>query len=282
MTIFDGYAFAAKREPKLKSQVEQLRQKGKELKIAAILFIEDQGSVLYTRLKKEAAQRVGIVYEVFEFSLKDSTHTVLAKLAELNQDETVTGIIIQKPYRSLFNEVLEIQGSEKFNAWWHKLTSLIKPEKDIDGLHPDKRPVLPATARGILAILESELSTVFASQETRYLILNRSDILGKPLFTELQKQGKQVEIWGSKEFKESQERLGDFDVIITATGRKHLITGKNLKDGVVLIDAAEPEPDVDRNSVKGVASFLTPVPGGVGPVTVVSLLQNAVFLAFES
>jgi methylenetetrahydrofolate dehydrogenase (NADP+) / methenyltetrahydrofolate cyclohydrolase len=293
MIIFDGYAFAQRKEQSLLYQVQLLAEQGVELKLAAILFTEDAGSQLYTRLKKDAAQRVGIGYEIFSFSMTDPVEEILSTLSKLNADTSITGIIIQKPSKKRWMEVLDA-GTEEFVQWWHQLVEEIEPTKDVDGLHPSTllavehgtwkqdRKVLPATAKAVLSILE-QAKKIAEEPWTlkKYIVIGKSDILGKPLFYELKNQGFDVEMIGSKELqlrRETGQKLLDADVIISATGVSKMVTGEMVKQGVVLIDVGEPQPDADFESVSGKSAFITPVPGGVGPVTVVSLLENAVEL----
>lgn len=301
MILFDGYSFALAKEAELTTRVTNLHQQGLRPHIAAILFVEDMGSQLYTRLKREAASRVGIEYSVTTFSMRDPVEQVIAHIQQLNAQPEVTGIIVQKPWRASWVEIVG-QGNEAFAAWWSSLVAALNLAKDVDGLHPQTlaaikqgtwQPqglVLPATAKAVLDILgeaESELTAIgeqLSSPENgpiSYTILGKSDILGQPLYYELLNQGKDVEMIGSKDLSDRIEQgigLTNKEVVISATGRTKLITDDLLAPGTVVIDVGEPKPDVDRSSVEKVASFLTPVPGGVGPVTVVSLLANAVAL----
>lgn len=303
MIIFDGDRTAAEQEQLLKQQVAQQSQTQQSLplKIAAILFVEDQGSQLYTQLKRAAAERVGIAYEVFSFEMAPGVAEVEAKIAELNQDETVTGIIIQKPWRKTWVEVRGIAQDkgdkairQAFNSWWRYLASLIALEKDVDGLHPatlaaiqagtwrQEGRVMPATAAAVLEILQmamEELKRDLATQQV--LILGRSDIMGLPLFYELENQQVNVKLLTQDDLQQRQingRQLLDGDVVISATGHHHLITGEMIKEGAIVIDVGEPRPDVDQSSVATKAAFLTPVPGGVGPMTVMKLLQNCLRL----
>jgi methylenetetrahydrofolate dehydrogenase (NADP+)/methenyltetrahydrofolate cyclohydrolase len=286
-TIFDGYAVAKVKEKELTDRVAKLPPQARP-KVAALLFTEDQGSVLYTRLKREAAERVGIGYQVFTFSMRDAVEEILAKIAELNADSQTTGIIIQKPWRVTWMNVVggEVTADD-FQTWWHTLTKTIELHKDVDGLHPQtlaaikdgswktKHLVLPATAKAVLSILAESPDVTPTS---RIVILGKSDILGRPLFYELTNQGYAVEMIGSQELADKIAggvALTDQDVVISSTGRHHLITGELVKDGVIVIDVGEPKPDVEFSSVSPKAAFITPVPGGVGPMTVVSLLENA-------
>jgi methylenetetrahydrofolate dehydrogenase (NADP+)/methenyltetrahydrofolate cyclohydrolase len=297
MDIFDGILFAQARELALKPRVAELTASGKQPVIAAILFKEDAGSQLYTRLKREAAERVGIEYQIYTFSLLDPRAQIVSQIQALNADSRITGIIIQKPAKKRVLEVLAGQVLAEdlaayFQSWWQELVSQLDSAKDVDGLHPDtlaaieagnwrtRHKVLPATASAVLTIL-AEIFSAPELQEQKIVILGKSDIFGKPLFYELRNQGCDVEMMGSKELAArvaAGQALKDKTVVISATGQKHLITGELLGEGVALIDVGEPKPDIDLASVQEKAWFVTPVPGGVGPVTVVSLLENSLVL----
>ncbi len=321
MHIFNGITFASGREEALKQRVADLRGEGVELKIAAVLFYEDEGSVLYSSKKKEAAARVGIEYELHQFSMLDPVEGVVSLIEELNSDESVTGIIVQKPTRSSFraqtnkdlneqtskqkDKPINIQNAQRathnesritnydFDQWWSALTSAIVPGKDVDGLSPvtmaaiadntweEKGMVLPATCGAVLEILElvgsREQAVGMTTHSPKVIILGKSDLLGRPLYYVLKNQGVDVELIGRKELESrimNHEFLLDADIIVSSTGRPGLITGEMVSQGVVIIDAGEPQGDVDFASVKDKASIITPVPGGVGPVTVVELLGN--------
>lgn len=288
MNIFNGYHFAEKRELQLKQEIEQL-ESAVVPKVAAILFQEDQGSQLYTRLKKETAERVGIEYEVHTFSMRDPVSQVQTLLADLNHDPHITGIIIQKPWRKSWL-IITGQDVDSFNTWWRSMTQAIEVSKDVDGLHPqtlqlikenawkEAGRVLPATCKAVLEILETEKLLVPGKKA---VILGKSDILGLPLHYQMTNLGLQTDMIGSRELEqrlESDVRLTDADIVVSATGRYNLITGDLLKQGVAVVDVGEPKPDVEFNTVSDMADFITPVPGGVGPVTVVCLLENTLEL----
>lgn len=289
MIIFDGISLAQERERLLSQQVAAAVDAGQPAPhIAAVVFTEDIGSQLYTTLKAEAAWRVGIGYDRADFSMTDSIDHILTVIRQFNQDPTSTGIIIQKPWRQTWVDVTGRSKTE-FESWWQALVSELEPKKDVDGLHPstlaairdniwrEQGRVMPATAKAVLTIL-SEAGVDLSSTDLKVALLGKSDLLGQPLNYFLSHQGCQVEMMGSKELRARQADgigLQDFQVVISATGRPGLITGELLSEGVVLIDVGEPRADVDRASVREKPSFITPVPGGVGPLTVVSLLENA-------
>lgn len=304
MISFDGISFAAERELVLAQNVRQLNDQGVSLTIAAVLFREDAGSRLYTRLKSEAAARVGIQYRTHEFSLLDPVAHIQETIAELNADPAVTGIIIQKPWRKTWITAAG-EGSQKtaYATWWEGLTSSIDPAKDVDGLHPstlqaieagtwkEQGRVLPATAQAVLLIVRHRFKEQSGAANpygippsTRISILGQSDIVGKPLYFELKNQDLAVEMLGTAGLQAKVAAgvgLTDADLVISATGSRNLITGDLLKPGVTLIDVGEPQPDVDQQSVGNIPSFITPVPGGVGPMTVVCLLENCVALSLQ-
>jgi len=184
------------------------------------------------------------------------------------------------------------------------LTSLLDVDKDVDGLHPETQAaiedgtwmkqglVLPATAKAVLAILDVAENQINFGEQTKgesnfhlahkkIVIIGRSNLLGIPVFNVLKNWNYDVEIIGKQGFDQRIEQriyLQDADVVITATGRTKLITGEMVKQDSVLIDVGEPQPDFEFDSVKEKALFITPVPGGVGPLTVISLMENCVKL----
>lgn len=289
MIVFDGYQLASELESQLKIKVSDLKNKGKHIKIAALLFVEDRGSQLYTQLKKEAASRVGIDYQVDSFSMRDDLEILKKHLEQLNNDQNITGIIIQKPWTNTWAEVTSNQKSE-FRPWWKFLTDQIEQKKDVDGLtsvtlesiknnsFAEKGNVLPATAKAVLTILDQSPANYF---DHKFVILGKSDLLGQPLYYWLSNKGSTVEMLGTKELTDrlaSGQALKDADVLISSTGQHNLVTAQMVKDGVIVVDVGEPKGDIDFTSVISKASFITPVPGGVGPMTVISLLENAVDL----
>jgi methylenetetrahydrofolate dehydrogenase (NADP+) / methenyltetrahydrofolate cyclohydrolase len=316
MKIFDGKTLAKKREQGLKKQVSKLAAAGHQLKIAAVLFAEDKGSVLYSDLKKQAAQRMGIEYQLHTFSLTKPSDLVANQLEKLSKDPSVTGIIIQKPSRKVWQQVTLVDGDPKdvrkvFADWWRYLTYQIEITKDVDGLHPktlaaieagdwqQKGRVMPATAKAVLEILRQAAKTTESAvsdksgraaagadkqlwkflKNKKIIILGKSDILGQPLYYDFKNHDLDVEMMGSAGLNRRMEQgkaLTDAQVVISATGHKHLVTGEMVAEGVVIVDVGEPKPDVEAETVTPKASFITPVPGGVGPMTVISLMENAV------
>ncbi|MBD3279597.1 MAG: hypothetical protein GF390_02700, partial [Candidatus Pacebacteria bacterium] len=187
--VFNGYQFVKDFQPQLKKRVEALQAQGCQPHIAAFYFQEDAGSVLYTKKKAQAAQQLGIKYQTLSFAINTPVQQVLAQLRELNQQDQVTGIIIQKPTKTTYKS---IKTSKSFTNWWQQLVKQIKLSKDVDGLHPktlqsikqgqwqSQGHVLPATTRAVLKILALAKQQLKLRSLAKVLILGRSDLLGKP------------------------------------------------------------------------------------------------------
>lgn len=305
MQIFDGVAAAAQQEPLLANQVAKLTT---PVVVHAVLFEEDAGSRLYTRLKSEAAARVGIEYRVHACSLHDDLDQLRRNVRVISESASTTGCIIQKPTRDTWSRVTG-QDRSSFSGWWRELTTAIALPKDVDGLHPETMQsiaagtwreqgrVLPATCRAVLSILTEAVVSVPVSQQSertmvsvysqlsmngqKVLIIGKSDLLGNPLYYELKNNGVAVELLTRRQFRvrlAEGRALKDGQIIVSATGVAGLITDDLLAAQSILIDVGEPQGDIDAASVSESAAFLTPVPGGVGPMTIVSLLQNAIDL----
>ena len=278
--IFDGRSAAAGKELDLGFTVTELEDQHITVTIAAILFTEDLGSQIYSEHKKQTAERVGISYQLHPFSIMTNVTEVSETIEQLNQDSSVTGIIIQKPTRKTWmahQTAVPADPKTAYDTWWQSLYKQVDPAKDVDGLHPstlaaiesdtwqEQGRVLPATVEGVLMALN-----------------HPANLVGQPLAQLLKNQGRVVELLGKAALQERQEsgkKLLDADVIVTATGKRDLVTGDMVKEGAVVIDVGEPRADVEWESVLQKAAFLTPVPGGIGPLTIVCLLENALKLA---
>lgn len=295
MNIFDGNKLAAEKKQLLINRARLLLEKGVKPKIVALVYEGDKGSELYTDIKQKVASEIGIEYEKHSFSLAGGIEPVISLIEELNKDNSITGIIIQKPTRKSWATLNNIDGKQKdikkaYDLWWRLQTSKIKEAKDVDGLNPSiievieqgsleqQKRVLPATARAVLEILKSANIDL---NNKRVAILGKSYLLGIPLYKHLLSKKIDVINLGRRSLEERVEKrlsLLDCDVVVSATGVKNLVNGEMIKDSVALIDVGEPRGDIDVQSVKDKASFLTPVPGGVGPMTVVCLMENCLDL----
>lgn len=267
MIVFDGRTYARQKEEELKLQVEELKKKGITPKLASILVGNNPASILYTSLKKKAAERIGVEMEVLEFDEGIKIEALTFRIDKLNTDPTIHGIMVQLP----LPEGIKDHESGIRNA--------IFPTKDVDGLRDDSKFV-PATVKGILSILDYALKHVrlFLGSTLKVAVFGAEGMVGKPLVRELRNRGYEVsEIDIST--KKDEPIIMNSDILISATGVPNLIKGNMVKEGGVVIDVGSPQADIEFDSVSKKASFITPVPGGVGPVTIVSLLENLVSAA---
>lgn len=286
--IFDGTAKANAREQSLVKIVDQLHLHGQTVKIASLFFNEDPGSVLYTRLKSAAAHRVGMQFDGYPLPLYSTpVAAIVSRIRALADDERVTGIIVQKPTKLVWRR----RHAAAFNEWWKEITSAVPPDKDIDAISPKRLShiragawtLLPATVNAALIALESALGLPL----TRYrpaapmlgglsvAVIGCSDIIGQPLAEVLTHLGAHV-IHCRQKIVVAHVRAAR--VIVSAIGQPNTITGDMIQDGAIIIDVGSPRGDVEFSSAVRQASFITPVPGGIGPLTVISLLENAVQL----
>lgn len=275
--IFDGRAEARTRKEELKKRVTSLRERGIIPKLVSFYLAKDEGSALYTRIKRNAAIEVGIEFDDIELGDSTDIERTVAQIKELNEDTMVHGILIQKP-----------SGVNNFSEEdWEEMVSAIDPLKDVDGLTPENLGLvttgnprfLPATVKAVLSVLDhAHIQLPVLDTVLDIVIIGDTDILGKPLAEHLKNQGVRV-IVANKFTEDLGAVTKNADVLVSATGVPDLISKDMVKEGAVVIDVGEPKGDVQED-VREVASFLSPVPGGVGPLTVVSLLENTVEAAF--
>lgn len=248
--IFDGKAFAQVITSELSDEVIKLTRKlGRSLCLVTIFDPENEAARKYTEIKEKKAKELGILFEKFEIiNLKFEINDQILKL---NNDPNIDGIMIQLPLTGDREEDL-------------RLCRMIDPKKDVDGLNPESKTV-PATVRAVLEIL-------FTSPRGEVLVIGNKGTVGSRLMKELGCQGM------DKEDFPSSQMLRRADVVISATGVPGLIKPEMVKPGVICIDVGYPKGDFDPSTALR-ASFFTPVPGGVGPVTVAMLFRNLVELA---
>lgn len=285
--IFDGVSFSRMRERFLRERVKRVDHTPR---IASLYFVEDPGSVLYTRLKKQAAVRVGIEFSEHPASMSESAEVLRHKIRIMSEDDDVCGVLVQKPTKHGFATVIGRDCDVKYENWWKRLTAEISPEKDVDCLtrhnldliYVGKWRVVPATVKAIITVLNKATIDlgILPGQVAGFdlygycaVIVGRSELVGKPLASLLRQYGANVKLFGSDL---DLDEIQDADIVVSATGRHKLIKADMIKEGAVVVDVGAPKADVDTNEVVKKAGFLSPVPGGVGPVTVVSLLENLV------
>jgi len=280
--IVDGKKIAQEIEGKLKREVSLLGKRGLAPKLVSIIIGEDPISHLYVRLKQKAAERVGIEFEKKVFPVAVGDETLKMYFGLKNKDKRVHGIMVQLPIPG--------SGRQKSKDRSLKILSLIDPKKDVDCLTPEnfgllamgRQRFLPATVEAVLTILKHEKVKLLGKN---IVVVGASNIVGKPLALILKNLNEMgtVTICRSKT-KDLPSFTKKADILISATGVCGLIGAEMVKSGAVVVDVGESRikgkvvGDVDFEQVKNVASLITPVPGGVGPLTVMSLLKNT-FLA---
>lgn len=273
-TILNGKALSLKIEEELKEKVEKLKQiSGKTPVLATILVGDNPASVTYVRMKCKACERVGIESRQIHLQESTTTEELLAIIQELNDDENVFGILLQHPVPKGIDEQL------CFDA--------ISTKKDVDGVSSisfgkmcnGEEAFVSATPLGIMRILEEYNIEL---EGKRAVVVGRSAILGKPVAMLLLNKNATVTICHSRT-KNLEEILKQADIVVGAVGKPNFIKKEWLKEGVVLVDAGYNPGnigDIDLENAKEIASAYTPVPGGVGPMTIASLMSQTV-LSFE-
>ena len=240
--------------------------------LTVIQIGNDEASNIYIKAKQKACEEVGIYFKHLKFSEFDPELEITNKIIELNNDPYVNGILIQLPLPKRFDE--------------NKLLNLISKDKDVDGLteinsgklFKDKNNLVPCTPLGVIKILEKYNIDI---EGKHAVVVGKSSLVGKPLAMLLLQKGATVTICHSK-----TNDLANFtkqaDILISAVGKKDLITKEMVKENAVLVDVGinrvdgKIYGDIDFENVKDIASYITPVPGGVGPMTVAMLLNNVI------
>ena len=269
-TIIDGKKIASNFYNKLKEKISKLECE--EIPVLAVISVgDDPASKVYVKTKQKRAQEIGIGCEIIELADTIGENALLEIIDELNDNHHINGIIVQLPLPKHIDQL--------------KILSRINPSKDVDGFTPyntgllsynDKKGFISATPKGILHLLQStgiELSGKHA------VVIGRSNIVGKPMAMLLLNQDCSVTITHSKS-QNIEDIVKTADIIVVACGQAKMIKSSWVKDGATIIDVGINRTedglcgDVDFDDVKEKASFITPVPGGVGPMTVAMLLDN--------
>lgn len=272
-TIINGKELAAKVRANLKLEVEELKKQGIQPKLAVIMVGNDSASAVYVRNKSKACNEIGIAFE--EFLLKEETtrEELLGLIEKLNQRKDVNGILLQSP----IPKHLDIR--EAFNT--------IDYRKDVDGFHPTnvgklaigEESFVSCTPLGVMKMLEEYNIEI---QGKNAVIIGRSNIVGKPLAQLLLNANATVTICHSKT-QNISEIAKRADILVAALGKPKFVTANMVKEGAVVIDVGinrneegKLVGDVDFAEVEPKASYITPVPGGVGPMTIAMLMSNVV------
>lgn len=277
--ILDGKETARKTREKLKAKVEKLKEKGVFPKLAVIMVGDDGASKIYVRNKSKACEELGIEYEEFLLGDETSQEELLELIQSLNARQDVHGILLQSP----IPKHLDI--NEAFRT--------IKPEKDVDGFNPvnvgklvlGQETFISCTPFGIIKMLEEYNIPI---EGKNAVVIGRSNIVGKPMLQCLLNKHATVTICHSRT-KNLEEITKNADILVAAIGKAKFVKEKMVKPGAVVIDVGINRNeegkvcgDVDFERVKNIASYITPVPGGVGPMTIAMLMTNIVKAASKN
>lgn len=269
--IIDGKEIAKKKKLEIADQVQELKKQGMTPGLAVILVGDNQASRTYVNSKQKTARDLGMHNVLIEYPVSITEQELLAKIDELNRDEDIHGILVQLPLPDHINE--------------KNLIEAISPEKDVDGFHPinigrmmtGQDAFLPCTPYGVMVMMK-EIEMDLAGKHV--VVVGRSNIVGKPAGQLFLNENATVTYCHSRT-KDLKEHTKQADVVIAAVGKAGLITADHIKPGAVVIDVGMNRDDqgklcgdVAYDEVKEKAGYITPVPGGVGPMTIAMLMYN--------
>lgn len=273
MEIIDGKKLAKQIRENLKIECEELKEKGINPKLAVIMVGDDKASKIYVKNKSKACNEIGIQYEEYLLDKNINQNELIELIEKLNNDKTVHGILLQSP----------VPDGLDINEAFRK----ISPEKDVDGFNPtnvgklalNQDTFVSCTPYGIMRMFEAYNIDL---EGKKVVIIGRSNIVGKPLMQCCLNKNATVTICHSRT-KNVKEHVKDADVVISAIGKPEYVTADMVKDGAIVIDVGINRTedgkivgDVDFENVSKKASYITPVPGGVGPMTIAMLMNNVI------
>ena len=272
-TLMDGVAVSKAIRAQWQQRVEALKARGVTPGLAVILVGENPASQVYVRHKVKACGEVGLYSEVHQFPADVPQETVLAKIEELNRDPKIHGILVQLPLPPHFDNgrVLEVISAEKDADGFHLY--------NLGGLVSGGAVFPPCTPYGVMALLDYYKIPIEGSNA---VVIGRSNIVGKPMALMLLARSATVSICTSKT-RDLKQFTSLADILVVATGKPKMITGDMIKPGSTVIDVGTSRlpdgklvGDVDFEGARQRAAFITPVPGGVGPMTITMLIANTV------
>lgn len=278
MELLKGKEVAQKTREKLKEEVAELKKKGIHPKLAVIMVGDDSASQIYVRNKSKVCNEIGIEFDEYLLPEKTKQQELLELIEKLNNDKTINGILLQSP----IPQHLDI--NEAFRT--------ISPEKDVDGFHPTnvgklvlgQDTFISCTPFGIMKIFEDYNINL---EGKNAVVIGRSNIVGKPMSQCLLNKNATVTICHSRT-KNLPEITKQADIVVAAIGKPCFVTADMVKEDAIVIDVGinrgedgKIKGDVDFENVKEKASYITPVPGGVGPMTIAMLMTNVVKAAKE-
>ena len=286
MILLDGKATALQVKTEIKAKVQQLKAEGRRApNLIAVLVGENSASLSYVKSKVKACNMVGFDSSLLHLTADTTEVALLDLIKQLNTDSTVDGYIVQLPLPKHIDA--------------NKILLAVAPEKDIDGFHPvnmgkltlNLETIIPATPYGIITLIEAY---GIETKGKRVVVLGRSNIVGRPtsiLLSQNRPYGNATVTIAHSKTKNLDKLLLEADIIIAAIGKPHFVTANMVKEGAVIIDVGINRiedtsrkrgyrlvGDVDFETVAPKASYITPVPGGVGPMTIAMLLKNTLLV----
>ncbi|GMB07687.1 bifunctional methylenetetrahydrofolate dehydrogenase/methenyltetrahydrofolate cyclohydrolase FolD [Thermolongibacillus altinsuensis] len=276
--IINGLELAKEKRAQLAKEVEQLKSEGIQPTLAVVLVGDHPASQSYVKAKQKACEEIGIRSKLLAFPSDITESFLLEQIQALNADDSIHGILVQLPLPKQIDEL--------------KVIETIAPQKDVDGFHPlnigrmmtGQKTFLPCTPYGILFMIQS-LNVEIAGKHV--VVVGRSNIVGKPVGQLFLREHATVTYCHSRT-KNLREITRQADILIVAVGKPNLIRAEDVKKGAIVIDVGVNRlengklcGDVHFEEVKEVASYLTPVPKGVGPMTITMLLHNTIQAARE-
>ncbi len=276
--IIDGKQIADNIKDNVRKEVAALNEQGVFPSLSVIVVGNDPASEVYVRNKARACEKAGIVSNTYKLPEDSTTDDVVELVEALNDDDKVHGILVQLPLPKGIDE--------------ERVIAAVSPEKDVDGFSVassgslylgKKAGFTPCTAAGVIDLIKSTGVDISGKNA---VVIGRSDIVGKPVAMLLMRENATVTVCHSRT-KDIAEHTRRADIIVAAVGRKHFVTDDMVKDGAIVIDVGinrvdgKLYGDVDYENVSKKASYITPVPGGVGPMTIAKLLENTVKAAKE-
>ena len=279
MIIIDGKEFSKKILEEISNEQKEIVEKKniRPAELAVIIVGENPASQVYVRNKTRACEKVGFYSETIKLEENISENDLIKKIEELNENDKIDGILVQLPLPKHIDEL--------------KVINSIKPEKDVDGFSNvnvgkmvigDESGFLSCTPYGIMQLLEGYDIDVDGKD---VVVVGRSNIVGKPMAMMLIQKGATVQVCNSRT-KDLSKKLKKADIIVVAVGVPRMIKATDVKEGVVVIDVGINRVDgklcgdVNYEDVAQKASYITPVPGGVGPMTIASLIKNT-FISYQ-
>ncbi len=271
--IIDGKALSAKLRADMKNQVAELNAQGRTVGLAVILVGDDSASQVYVRNKIRACEELGVKSFECRYPSDTDEQTLIDKIKELNANPECNGILVQLPLPKNLNE--------------KKILGYIDVNKDVDGFSAEQTgrlclgepDMLPCTPAGVIELIKSTGVEICGKNA---VVVGRSNIVGKPMFQLLLQNNATVTVCHSKT-KNLAEVCASADILVVAIGRAKFVTANMVKEGAIVIDVGMDRDengklcgDVDFEAVKDKCSYITPVPGGVGPMTITMLMANTI------